>query len=434
MMWSMKIKWIALSVILLLAESLFAQVPAKTQTKSILLLNGTAHIGNGKVIPRSAVGFTNGKIDMVLAAFDVRMDSTKYDTIIHINGKHLYPGFIAPNSRLGLVEVEAVRATRDFDDVGEFSPHVRSIIAYNTESRISSTVRTNGVLYAQVTPKGGVISGSSSLVALDGWNWEDAALNVDDGIHLHWPNAYSVYNTNNKKEQQKSESNYAKKLERIQNFFEEAKAYYKKDFHLEKNLRFEAMAKVFDKNAKIYLHTDDAKGLTDAIYFLDNYSINTVVVGGYDAYLVSNLLKDRNIPVLLRRVHSLPKYQDDEVDLPFKLAFMLKEKGLLVGLQNSGRMEAMGTRNLPFYAGTTVAYGVNKEQALKMISLNTAQILGVSNKIGSIEVGKHASFFVSEGDALDMRTNKVILAYIDGKLLDLDNPQKQLYRKYRNKK
>ena len=186
-------------MLFVLSENITSQTPASKQNKSILLIDAKVHVGNGTVIPRAAIGIENGKIKMVLDAFDIRMDSTAYDTIIHLKGKEIYPGFIAPNSRLGLVEVDALRATRDFDDVGLFNPHVRSITAYNAESKITSTVRTNGVLLAQITPKGGLISGSSSIVNLDAWNWEDAILKEDDGIHLNWPNSLNPRETDKKK-------------------------------------------------------------------------------------------------------------------------------------------------------------------------------------------------------------------------------------------
>jgi imidazolonepropionase-like amidohydrolase len=423
------------ALLLLLAVSVKAQipVPAAAEGKSILFLNAQAHLGNGEVIPRSAIGVRNGKIDMVLAAIDIRMDSTQYDTIIHLEGKHIYPGLIAPNSRLGLVEIGAVRASRDYDDVGKFNPHVRTLTAYNTESRITPTVRSNGVLVAQVTPKGGRISGSSSVFHLDGWNWEDAVVRKDDGIHLNWPRTVRSHKLKDKNELKKAEEAYQSEIEDLKQFFDEARAYQKVDFHLEKNLRFEAMESLFNNRAKLYIHADQVQQLTDAIYFFDQYNIDLVAVGGNDVWLVADLLKDRDIPILLRRVHSLPKYQDDAVDAPYQLPAKLVKKGLLVGLENSGRMEAMGTRNLPFYAGTAAAYGLDKETALSLITLNTAKILGLDNRLGSLEKGKDATLFISKGDALDMRTNQVEMAFIQGKQIDLDNPQKQLYRKYSKK-
>lgn len=419
-------------MLVILSVNLNAQPPAEPQKQSILLLNGTAHIGNGKVIPKSAIGIRAGKIDMVLAAIDIRMDSSKYDTIIHIENQHVYPGFIAPNSRLGLVEIEAVRASRDFDDVGEFNPHVRSLTAYNTESRISPTIRTNGVLLAEATPKGGRISGSSSIFELDGWNWEDAVLKEDNGIHLNWPRIAKNRSKDSEKGK-KSIQNYKKLIQDLKSFFDQALAYQKVDFHLEKNLRFEAMHRLFNGESKLFIHANRVQEITDAIYFADAFELDMVIVGGYEAWLVADLLKDRKIPVILRRVHALPLNQDEAIDLPYRMSKILSDKGILVALENAGQMEAMGTRNLPFYAGTAVAYGVDKEKALSMITLNTAKILGIDKQVGSIELDKEATLFVSRGDALDMRTNAVNLAFIKGKLLNLSNPQIQLYKKYSKK-
>lgn len=421
--------------LLLLSFAVVAQIPkpAPAQKQSILLLNGRAHIGNGKVIDRAAIGIRDGKLDMVLSAIDVRVDTSLYDTIIHIDRKEVYPGLIAPNSRLGLVEIDAVRASRDFDEVGVMNPHVRALTAYNTESRISPTVRSNGVLIAQVSPEGGRISGASSVFELEGWNWEDAVLKVDDGIHLNWPIDYPWRNQNDPKEVKKAKEKYEEDLKEIKDFFVKAEAYQKAAYRLEKDLRMEAMAGLFTKEQKLFIQADRVNQITDAIYFFDQFDLDIVLVGGYESWLITELLKDRDIAVILRRVHSLPMNQDDEIDLPFKLPKMLYDKGLLVGLENSGSMEAMGTRNLPFYAGTAAAYGLDKEEALSMITLNTAKILGIDKRVGSLEVGKDATLFVSEGDALDMRGNQLSHAFVRGKLIDLDNPQKYLYRKYKAK-
>ena len=412
--------------------SVGAQTPATPQTKSILLVGAKAHLGNGKVIPNAAIGFRNGKIDMVLSSIDIRMDSTKYDEVINCKGKHIYPGFIAPNSRLGLVEIGAVRATSDQREVGQFKPHVRSLIAFNTESRITSTVRTNGVLMAEVAPVGGVITGTSSIFNLDGWNWEDAVLKEDNGIHINWPRIRTSMDTDKKKDGEWKER-YSKSVAEIKEFFTEANAYNKGEYHLEKNIRFEAMKPVFSKKKKVFIHADRVQEITDAVYFFDAYDFELVLVGRYDAWLLADLLKDRSIPVILRRVHELPMNQDDDVDLPYKMPKILTDKGILVSLENSGSMEAMGTRNLPFYAGTAAAYGVDKEAALAMITLNTAKILGIDALVGSIEEGKYATLFISEGDALDMRGNQVSLAFIQGKQIELTNSQKELYQKYSKK-
>jgi len=416
--------------------SLTAQipVPSDSQQQSILLLNGIAHIGNGEKIDRSAIGIRNGKLELVLAAFDVRVDSTKYDTVIHIDKQHVYPGFIAPNSRLGLVEIGAVRASRDYDDVGAFNPHVRSLTAYNTESRITPTVRSNGVLFAQVSPTGGRISGSSSVFQLDGWNWEDAVIKKDDGIHLQWPSIRGRGDWSDEKKRKENQEKYQAELLKLKDFFDRAAAYTKKEYYLDLDLRMQAMSGLFLDSQRLYLHADRLNEITDAIYFFDAFpNVDLVLVGGYESWLVAELLNDRGIPVILRRVHSLPLNEDDDIHMPFKLPALLQKKGIKVALENSGSMEAMGTRNLPFYAGTAIAYGLDPEAAVSMLTLNTAEILGVDHRIGSLEAGKDATLFVSKGDALDMMSNQLRFALVQGSFIDLDNPQKALYRKYRNK-
>ncbi len=423
-------------LIIVAAMPLQAQIPApgKKQDKSILLLNGYAHLGNGKVIENSAVGFKNGKITLVADARTIKINPQDFDTIIHIEGKHIYPGLIAPNSTLGLVEIEAVRATRDFSEVGEFKPNVRSIVAYNTDSRITPTVRSNGVLMAQITPRYGLISGMSSVVQLDAWNWEDAAVKTDDGIHLNWANMYRSSGWWAEKGGISKNKKYQEQYSKVYRYFQEAKAYAAESNYAEKNLEFEAMRGIFDGSKTLFIHADFSKEIEEAIAFKKYFDIPKVVlVGGYESYLLTDQLKENNIPVMLRRIHSLPEYDDDAVDLPFTLPKKLFDAGILFCLENSGDMEAMQTRNLPFYAGTAAAYGLDKEQALQLITLNTAKILGIDSFCGSIEPGKDATLFVSDGDALDMETNNVILAYIQGRKVNLDNPQKYLYRKFKAK-
>lgn len=403
------------------------ETPAPAQTKSILLLNGIAHIGNGEVIDNSAIGFKEGKLTLVADARKIKIDFNAYDTIIKIDGKHVYPGFIAPNSTLGLVEIDAVRATRDMDETGEFTPHVRSIIAYNTDSKITTTVRSNGILMGQITPRGNYVSGTSSIVQFDAWNWEDAVYKEDDGVHLNWQNMYSRWNG-------KLNKKYTEKVNDLKEFFANALAYSKIEEQEEINLRFEAMRGVFSGEKTLFIHADFVKEITEAIDFTKDFEVKKmVIVGGYDAWRVSDMLKDNKVSVMLRRVHDLPVHEDDDVYLPYKLPKMLFDAGVLFCLENSGDMEAMGTRNLPFYAGTAAAYGLDKEEALKLITLNTAKILGIDNTVGSLEGGKDATLFISTGDALDMRTNDVIVAFIQGRNIDLDNHQKKLYRKYSEK-
>ena len=407
------------------------QTPGDKQTTAITIEGATAHLGNGDVIENALIMFENGILTFVGSA---NTKIARKGTIIDAKGKHVYPGFIAPNSTLGLVEVDAVRATNDDDEVGAMNPHIRSLIAYNTESKVVESMRPNGVLMAQITPRGGRISGTSSVVQLDAWNWEDAAIKTDDGIHLNWPSTYSrgrwwLGEPNVLKENK----NYAKEIQELTNYFAQSKA-YNANKTSPKDLPFEALEGLMDGSKKLFVHVDNEKGITDAINFAKAENIkHLVIVGGYEANNVADLLKQNNVPVLLQRTHSRPKGDDHDYDLPYKLATQLVNSGILVGLENAGDMERMNTRNLPFLAGTTVAHGLTKAQALSLITLNTAKILGVDDIVGSLEVGKDATLFISQGDALDMRTNKLDQAFIQGRNISLETHQTELYKRYSKK-
>ncbi|MEC8399964.1 MAG: amidohydrolase family protein [Bacteroidota bacterium] len=405
--------------------------PGPDQSRSILILGATAHLGTGDVLEDCAVGFRNGEIDYVGRSFQVNRQ--KYDDILDATGQHLYPGFIVTNTTLGLQEIGAVRATQDQYEVGTFRPNVRSVIAFNTDSEIPPTVRTNGVLMGQITPRGGVVSGSSGVVHFDGWNWEDAAIAMVDGIHLNWPSTHHRHRSDGKIDIQRRKT-YDQQKHEIDRFFGEAQAYAAAPRGSVTDVRHEGMRGLFDGSLCLYVHTNDARAITEAVHFKRDLGIERMaVVGGYDAYLVADLLRENDVAVMLQSVHSLPRFADDDVDLPFKLPKLLMDEGLTVALQVDKRMTEMNSRNLPFYAGTARAYGLTEEQAIQALTRNPARILGIDDQVGTLERGKTATMFLSEGDALDMRTNSLTHAWIEGREIDLDNRQRQLYRKFQTK-
>ena len=334
-----------------------------------------------------------------------------------------------------MVEIEeGARGTVDESETGDFNPDARSIIAYNTDSKVIPTVRSNGILLAQPTPTGGVISGQSSVVQLDAWNWEDAAYKTDIGIHLTWP----VARVNTRRRvvptpgvpQESSAERAQKAIDAIEKLFSEAKAYSEIAKPEVINVRFEAMRGLFDGSKKLFVNADGAKEIIQAIAFAKKFGVNEVIVGGNESYLVTNLLKDNNIPVILKETQRLPDREEDDVYLPYKLPKMLQDAGVLYGLTGIGFWRQ---RNLPFEAGESVGYGLTKEQALSMITLNNAKILGIDKTTGTLEVGKDANLFISKGDALDMITIDVTTAFIQGRNINLDNLHKQLYRKFSDK-
>ncbi len=338
-----------------------------------------------------------------------------------------------PRESLGLIEVNAVRASNDQDEIGSMIPHVRSLIAYNAESQVVESMRPNGVLLGQVTPKGGRISGSSTIVQFDAWNWEDAAIKIDDGIHLNWPNSFRRgrwwlgeprgYQPNKE---------YTKQTGEVERFIANARAYGQSPSS-EVNLPYQSMQGLFSGGQKLYVYANGEKEIIDAVTILKKAGIRHVVlVGGYHAYKITDFLKQNNIPVLVNFTHSLPNFDDDDYDLPYKLPKLLVEGGLLVGLQNASASNFQ-TRNLPFYAGQVVGQGLAKEEALKLITGNTAKILGIDDQYGTLETGKSATFFLSEGDALDMRGNQLTHAFIDGREISLETHQTELWKRYMGK-
>jgi imidazolonepropionase-like amidohydrolase len=371
---------------------------------------------------------------MVADARVTKIDPSQFDTTIDLSGKHIYPGLIAPNCILGLQEAEAVRQTSDYYEVGEFNPHVRSLIAYNAESKILETVKANGVLYTQSTPRGGRIAGTSSILATDGWNWEDAVIKADDGVHVNFPNTIQKHGWWAEPEPSDKNPKYTEQVNELTTFFNNAFAYYNTKNVTDKNLRFEAMKGIFDGTKNLYIRADYVKDIIGAINFSKKFNIKKlVIVGGKDSHKITKLLKENNVAVMLNRLHDLPDLPEAETDLIFKLPFLLQKDSVLFCLQNQGDMEAMNARNLAFLAGTAAAYGLTKEQALQSVTLSSAKILGIDNLVGSIETGKLASLVVSEGDILDMKTNKVILAYVNGRSIKLSNFQNDLNKKYSEK-
>ena len=424
-----------ITTLVFISFSLFVyaqQTPAPLQNKIITISGATAHIGNGTIIENSIITFENGILIAVADATTSKI--TLRGTIIDATGKHVYPGFIAPNTTLGLVEIDAVRPTRDQDELGEFIPNVRSLIAYNAESKVVESLRPNGVLIAQITPRGGTISGTSSIVQLDAWNWEDAVVKENDGVHINWPNSYargrwwlgesSAYKAN---------KNYQEEIENIKSFILNSKT-YGKTTPKKINEAFKAMQDLFNGHQKMFVHAQGEKEMIDAVTILKNNGINNVVlVGAYEAYKISDFIKKNDVSVLIQRVHSTPERDDEDYDLPYKLAKLLVDEGILVALQTSGQMEGMNTRNLPFYAGQVAAQGLSKEKALQLITENAAKILGIDANYGTLETGKSATLFICEGDALDMRTNILSFAFIDGREISLETHQTKLWKRYSKK-
>jgi imidazolonepropionase-like amidohydrolase len=410
--------------------------PSPAQTKPIFITNATVHVGNGQVLENASILIRDGKI----AAVGTNITAPAGAETVNAAGKQVYPGLILPASNLGLVDVNSVRATTDVREIGDLNPNIRSIIAYNTDSRVINTLRSNGILLANIVPEGGTISGSSSVVQLDAWNWEDAVYKMDAGIHLNMPTLMARprgfgFGGGGGGGPQQPPSDPVKegleKIDEMKSFLQQAKAYAAEASHNQTNLKFEAVKGLFDKSKKLYVHANTVKQMLVALDFVKELGLDVVIVGGSDSWQIADLLKQNNVSVILNQPHSLPTLEDDDVDQPYKTAALLQKAGVVFSI-NDDDAQTRG-RNLPFNAGTAAAYGLTKEEALQAITLNAAKVLGVADRTGSIEVGKDANIVIADGDILDMRKSIVTDAFIQGRKLDLTDKQKLLDERYERK-
>ncbi len=405
---------------------------AQNAEGDFLIRGVNIHTAAGPLIKDGAVGVKDGLITYV--GKNSGVSDADYASVVAHKNAELYPGLIAMNTTIGLTEIFAVRATRDFNESGEMNPNVRSLIAYNAESDIGQTVFANGVLFAQVCPRGGVISGTSSVVKLQGWNWEDAVYKVDDGVHLTWPSTFKRKGERGQPRRYVANEEYEANLRELTTFFAQAKAYAKRKTPLERDLRMEGMRGVFSGEKRLYVKADFIKEIREAIAFKREMEIPAMtIIGGYDSWMAADLLRENNISVAVRRVNSLPQFAEDAVDAPYALAAKLAAANVLFCFDMDGGMETMQNRNLPFNIGTAIGFGLKPEDALKGATINAAKILGIADRTGSIEVGKEANFVISTGDIFDMRTSLIQEIYLQGKRYAPTTHQDALYGKYRKK-
>lgn len=423
-------KKITIACLLLAAQVLTAQSFDTIQRTSILLKNAIIHTGNGTVYENGVLAFADGKITLAGDAATLRYDPGKFQEIIDCSGKHIYPGLIAMNTQLGLREIELVRATADTYETGEMNANVRSVISYNTDSKVIPTIQSNGILLVQVVPQGAVISGTSSVMETDGWNWEDAVYAMDNGMHLHWP-SYLGYDFIDGNFLVTINKNYDAEIGNLKSFFDASKAYCTATKPAVHNAKFEAMRNVFKGHTQLFIHTNNAKAMMHAVLFAKQLNINPVIIGGAEAYKILSFLKEHAVRIVIDNVHALPANDDDDIIQPYKLPAILQEAGIEYAIAYSDSHWNM--RNLPFLAGTAVAHGLSKEQALQAITLSPARMLQIDASVGSLEVGKDATLIICEGDLLDMKSSIIEAAYIKGRQVEVKNWQDANYEKFSKK-
>ncbi|CUU06236.1 Imidazolonepropionase [Candidatus Kryptobacter tengchongensis] len=423
-------------LILVLVLSLKASdiIPGKPQNKPIALIGGTIHTITNGTIEGGIVLFDKGKIVAVGKNVNIPKDAE----IIDISGKHVYPGLINAFTTIGLVEIGAVRATRDVTEVGLINPNVRAEIAFNPDSEHPPVTRSNGITTVLVVPTGELIAGQSALMMLDGWTWEEMTLKAPVGLHIYWPRMVQPSGPGfalARRSPEEIRKEVEKRLQLIRETFQKARAYKKaKESETQKgipyhdtDLKYEAMIPVLEGKVPVFIHANSSKEILSAIEWAESEGLKIVIVGGNDAWKIADVLKAKNIPIILTNIHRLPSKTDSEYDEPFTVAYKLYKAGVKFCIAGEGGY--YNERNLPYQAATCVAFGLPKEEALKAITIYPAEILGVADKVGSIEPGKDATLIVTTGDPLEIPT-QVIYEFIQGRKVDLSNRQVKLYEKY----
>jgi imidazolonepropionase-like amidohydrolase len=421
--------------VLIPAIGVFAHdyVPAGKQTAPILLKNGTLHTASHGELSNTDILFADG----IITAIGKNLTSPSGAQVIDISGMHVYPGLIAPSTTLGLVEIDQARATHDEDEVGSMNPEVKAHIAYNPDSELLPTVRTNGITTALIVPQGSLIAGQSSLLNLDGWTWEDAQEKVSVAMHISWPNAgisSGFFGFSQPADEQLKAQKAQEKA--IYTIFESAEAYRlavkANPTTTPVDMRLDALQPLLNGTMPAIVAASDKRQMERAMAFADRFHVRIIFMGGYDALEIADQLKARNIGVIIQKVHSLPNRSEDDYDFPYRLPGLLASAGIKVAICDG--LGSWNVRNLPFQAGQAVAFGMTKEDALRSVTLWPAEMFGVGDKIGSLDVGKKATIVVSQGDIMDYTTHRVVYEFIGGRSVTLESKQTELYQKYRNRK
>lgn len=404
-------------------------VPGKPQSKPVLLKGGDLYTVSQGVLPGTDLLFENGRITKIGKGL-VAPEGVE---IVDLRGKRVYPGLIAPATTIGLRDIDAARPTRDDTEVGKFRPEVSAHVAYNADSEIIPTVRNHGIAVAQVAPQGGMLRGRSFIANLDGWTKEDSAVRLVDGMFLEWPAVAAPESGSKPKDSVSNRQKAENERFELRRAFDDARGYMlaKKAGTLAgTDLRWEAMIPVLERTQPLYIVANDARQIVEAIDFAKTQNVRMVLVGGAEAYRAVTALKEAGIPVILRDVIERPLRQDDAYDLAYRLPSLLHEAGVKFCIGNDGSWQA---RNLPLQAGQAVGYGLPQDVALRSITLSTAEILGVDAELGSLDVGKRATLFIQSGDAIDNFAPPVERMWIDGRDVNLDDRQRRLWEKYRQK-
>ncbi|MEX2471522.1 MAG: amidohydrolase family protein [Gemmatimonadota bacterium] len=393
-------------------------VPA--QSEPIALRGATIHTVSDGVIENGTIVFENGVITALGADVQVPAGAR----VVDVAGKHLYPGLIDAYTTVGISEIGAVGVSSDVNELGDFNPNVRAEVAVNAESRHIGTTRTAGVLVALSTPGGGLVSGMSSALNLEGWTWEEMSLDGTAALNVNWPDPL---------ETDDDEPSYVSQVERLRDFFADARAYrdaVEAGETVRTDSRYEAMIPAFDRAIPVVIAADGVAQMNDAITWGLEEDLRIVIRGGQDAIHVADRLVAHDIPVILTSTMAAPGRDWEGYDHEYTAAARLHEAGVRFAI--SGGSSAPYSNRLPWEAGVAVAFGLPEDEAIRAVTLNAAEVMGIDDRVGSLAVGKDATLIITTGNPLDTTTD-IEQAYIQGRELNMLDIHRFFFEKYMEK-
>ena len=407
------------------------------QASSLLLKDGWIFTASGPVLTNASVLIRDGRIEKVGAGL-----TDKADTVVELGGQRVFPGLIAPTTVLGLLEIDALRATRDTTEVGEYSADVSAWIAVNPDSELIPVARANGYTHAHVVPSGGTVSGFSGLIQLDGWTIEDLTVEKAVALHLRWP-GFGLDTTPRPPGKDSGPSledqvrDRDRKLREIDSFFTEAAAYSEAKKVAKDGFKtvpaWEAMLPVVRKERPLWIHVNETRGIRSAAEWSVRRGFKAIIAGGRDAWREAAYLAEHRIPVAYEHVFTQPVRDTDPYDVHYSAPAVLAKAGVLLAFsEGTEQFGASSIRNIPYSAAQARAFGLPYEDAVRGLTLNAAKMLGVSDRLGSIEPGKEATLFIADGDVLDLKA-QVKRMWIRGREVDLSSRHTRLYEKYRKR-
>ncbi|HIA63856.1 MAG TPA: imidazolonepropionase [Planctomycetaceae bacterium] len=408
------------------------EIPGAPQKKPIALIGGTIHPISGPVVHNGTLLFDAGRI--VRLGQDIPIPANSQ--IIDVRGKHIYPGMFDSMTNMGLIEVKAVRASIDEAETGDINPNVQARVAVNPDSELIPVTRSNGVLLTLTAPRGGTISGQAAVLQLDGWTWEEMTLQPNAGMILKWPNMAAVSDWWVDKSAKQQIKDRDKTLENLRQTFDDAEAYRQarqaKVKGQDRDARWEAMIPVLAGKLPIIVQANEIQQIQAAVAFASERKLKMILFGGHDAPRCAALLKQHQIPVIIGGVYRLPRKRHDAYDDAYTLPEQLRKQGIQFCISSYGRFGAANVRNLPYHAAVAVAFGLPADEALKAITLSPAEILGLDQRVGSLQPGLDATLIVTTGNPLET-TTQVERAFIQGRPVQLNDRHKRLWRKYQQK-